>query len=220
MWHHCSSSIGRAKCSLLAALFIALLAPLSGLGQPPPPPSTVPASQVPQVGQSDPFRKATQLADEARRGGIVSAKWQEALNEYSTVVRDNKGKNAEVSAEALLRSALLAREQGDLGKATGSTGWDTSHTLLRQLRDDGEGTLARQRMEDTHLLETVEGLIDSRNAADWKYQMIDLLVRLTGKVPAFSYAIALILLAGLVKVILLPLTLRQYKSMREMQRKF
>jgi len=42
-------------------------------------------------------------------------------------------------------------------------------------------------------------------------------VRLTGKNPSYSYALALIILAVAVKLILLPFSKKQYKSQREMQ---
>ena len=51
-----------------------------------------------------------------------------------------------------------------------------------------------------------------------QYQVVDKLVRLTGANPNFSYWFALIIIALVVKTITFPLTLKTYKSQREMQR--
>src|SRR5205814_953282 len=59
--------------------------------------------------------------------------------------------------------------------------------------------------------------IDRRNRTDWKYQIIDNLVKLTGS-SSYSYGFALIILAVMVKLILFPLTRKQYSAPREMQR--
>jgi len=49
------------------------------------------------------------------------------------------------------------------------------------------------------------------------YWVIDFLVGLLGRNPAYSYGLAILLIALIVKVITTPLTVRQFKSMREMQ---
>ncbi len=56
------------------------------------------------------------------------------------------------------------------------------------------------------------------NSKDFKYQIIDFFVGITGRVPGFSYWFAIILITFIVKLILTPLTHAQFKSMKEMQK--
>lgn len=60
--------------------------------------------------------------------------------------------------------------------------------------------------------------IDAENRGKPLYKIIDSLVRLTHKIPWFSYWFALVLITVIVKIITTPLTKAQFKSMREMQR--
>lgn len=59
--------------------------------------------------------------------------------------------------------------------------------------------------------------IDSINSKEPYYKFIDWFVGLTGHKP-YSYWIALLLISVVVRLVLTPLTLKQYRSMREMQR--
>lgn len=157
------------------------------------------------------FRKAALLIQ------LKSA--QEALNEYSTIVKENRGKDAERAAEALYLGGKYSSSPeypGTLSQK--SQALDAAYQLWRQLRDDYPATQAARRIGGKGgPMEQLMGRIDKRNSSDWKYQIIDSLVRMTGKNPAYSYALALILLAVLVKLLLLPLTRKQYASMRQMQ---
>lgn len=60
--------------------------------------------------------------------------------------------------------------------------------------------------------------IDSANKGKVLYKFMDVLVAVTGRVPAFSYWFAIILLTVIVKILITPLTKAQFKSMREMQK--
>jgi YidC/Oxa1 family membrane protein insertase len=71
---------------------------------------------------------------------------------------------------------------------------------------------------EADLKTALESQIDYRNSHQLGYQVIDKLVRMTGAIPGFSYWFALVLIAVVVKAITFPLTLRTYKSQREMQR--
>ncbi len=145
---------------------------------------------------------------------------QEALNEYAQIVKENRGKDAQNAAEALYRGGLYASSPDFPGTITQKNhGLDTAYQLWRQLRDEYPDTPAARKIEGPNgPMQALMDRIDRRNSADWKYQIIDFLVRLTGKQPAYSYAGALILLAIIVKFLMLPLTKKQYASMREMQR--
>jgi YidC/Oxa1 family membrane protein insertase len=60
--------------------------------------------------------------------------------------------------------------------------------------------------------------LNQLNSKDWKYQILDFFVNLTGRVPSFSYWFAIIVITVIVKIILTPLTHAQLKSMKEMQK--
>lgn len=145
---------------------------------------------------------------------------QEVLSEYATIVKENRGRDAERAAEALYRAGLYASDPEYPGTETQrSQALDQAYQLWRQLRDEYPDTEAARRiLGPGGPLEKVMERIDRRNSADWKYQVIDKLVGLTGRNPTYSYALALILLAIIVKIILWPLTRKQFASMREMQR--
>ena len=145
---------------------------------------------------------------------------QEALDEYAQIVKENRGKDAEHAAEALYRGGLYASGPDFPGTITQKNhALDTAYQLWRQLRDEYPNTAAARKIAGPNgPMQDLMDRIDRRNSRDWKYQIIDSLVRLTGKQPAYSYAVALILLAVIVKFLMLPLTKKQYASMREMQR--
>ena len=63
----------------------------------------------------------------------------------------------------------------------------------------------------------MEQRLDERNMLLAKYKIIDFIVKMTGNIPAFSYWFALVVIACLVKLATFPLTLKTYKSQREMQ---
>ncbi len=50
------------------------------------------------------------------------------------------------------------------------------------------------------------------------YKVIDVLVKLTGSIPAFSYWFAIVIITIVVKLVLTPLTKAQFKAMKEMQK--
>jgi len=145
---------------------------------------------------------------------------QEALNEYGEIVNENKGRDVENAAEALYRGGAYASGPEFPGTITQKNqALDTAYQLWRQLRDEyGATASARKIQGETGPMQALMDRIDRRNSKDWKYQIIDTLVRMSGKQPAYSYAGALIILAVLVKLLMLPLTKKQYASMREMQR--
>ncbi len=160
------------------------------------------------------------------RAGILekqNAK-EDVRQTYDGIVRENRGKDNEQAAEALYRQGAFILEAKGETETGRRAAMDAAHTTWVQLRNDYPDTLAGRKLLSPSAefpdgaMKHVENLIDRRNSADWKYQVMDSLVKLTGKNPSYSYALALILLAVMVKVLLLPLTKKQYASMREMQR--
>jgi YidC/Oxa1 family membrane protein insertase len=163
-----------------------------------------------------PFQKAVQLEKEGKKS--------EALDEYSQIVRENRGKNSELVAEALYRGGLFARDRYGGTLSEKHQAEEVAWQMWKQLRDEYSDTEAYKKISEPRsdapegLLAALEQQIDRRNSADWKYQMIHALVLLCGNNPSYSYGLALILLALLVKAILFPLTKKQYAAMRGMQK--
>jgi YidC/Oxa1 family membrane protein insertase len=151
-----------------------------------------------------------------------AGKLEEALQLYHAVVRENQHSNPPIAAKALYEGGLFAQDEKRYGttEARKHAGEAEAVRMWRQLRDEWNSLRASEVLSRQDLVAKYEGVttrIDQRNRRDWKYQIIDSLVKLTGG-KSYSYGIALILLALLVKLILFPLTRRQYASQREMQR--
>ena len=173
---------------------------------------------APALGQAapDPFAHAIQLEKDGKN--------HEALAEYRKVFSQNQRRDIELAAEALFRGGEYAWKRMATTEASKREGATMAWQMWKQLRDEMPDTAAARKLyQPTAVyprgpMAALEDQIDRANSKDFNYQVIHALVRLTGERPAFSYAFALILLAVLVKLILLPLTKKQYAGMREMQR--
>src|SRR5262245_54695611 len=102
------------------------------------------------------FQKAEQLEKEGKK--------QDALNEYNSIVRNNQGKNAEVTAEALYRGGLYAS-----GKfiTTDSDRWQGEDLALRwwkQLEKEFPDSAAAKRLTAEGHLDRLKAEIDKRNS--------------------------------------------------------
>jgi YidC/Oxa1 family membrane protein insertase len=183
----------------------------------------------------------------AAERNIIDQNLDKAFDEYKKVKEDNAGTDPALAADAVLRVGIKAYEilstphtpefnqlapdvkEARLGKEQDFA--KKSHDFLRTLRDEPRLTSTPAavfaaephwangesgKMED--LKSAMESRIDARNSAQLSYQFVDKLVRLSGAHPEYSYCLALILIALIVKTITFPLTLRTYKSQREMQK--
>ncbi len=162
------------------------------------------------------FAKARQLEKDGKR--------REAVREYRQVSSDQH-RDPEAAAEALYQAGLLASqgygttpELKEGGEAEAVEIWGKQLAIqfpntkaFKELTGGSPGS-----PEDKLFVLQTE--IDKRNSKLPRYQILDTLVRITGKNPNVSYGLALIALAVLVKLILFPLTKKQYASMREMQK--
>lgn len=151
-----------------------------------------------------------------------SGRLEETLLLYHAIVQQNQRSNPPIAAKALYEGGLFAQDPARYGKTQDrlNAGEHEAARMWRQLRDEWVPLRAQEVLSKSDLLakyESVTKKIDQRNRKDWKYQIIDGLVNISGG-KNFSYGIALVLLALLVKTIVFPLTKRQYKSQREMQR--
>ncbi len=227
-------------CLLLACLNIAGIS--GSAGQTPanvPVPST-PADRLPDPRFNSVFAKVDSL--------IADQELSKAYDAYLAIKKDAESQNAPLAADAMLRASLLGYnvliggpvpgfdklpiEAQDARRDLESDIARKSHDLIKQLIEDpklGDTQAGRFVLEPhwpniqkdgelSNLRTAIEGQIDHRNSRKLQYQIVDKLVKITGAQPAFSYWFALILIAILVKSITFPLTLRTYKSQREMQR--
>jgi YidC/Oxa1 family membrane protein insertase len=165
----------------------------------------------PQVPGPYTFEHALELEREGKK--------DQALQLYAEIVRQNQLSDPNKAADALYRAGDFARDPKRYGTTPTLAvhGQDTAAQMWRQLRDDFPKQAKEKLGPNFEKYKELAGTIDKRNSKDGKYQLIDILVGLTGKHP-YSYAIALIALAFLVKIILLPFTKKQYKAQREMMR--
>lgn len=146
-------------------------------------------------------------------------KKQDAFADYAEVARSYHGRIPEIASDALYRGGLLASSGFGPSQAQKDAGEDAAWTTWKQLCDEYRGTPAFKKIDGPNgPLQQLMDRIDARNSKHWQYQIIAALVNLTGKNPGYSYGLALILLAVLVKLLLFPLTLKQYASMREMHK--
>ncbi len=184
------------------------------------------------------FAKAQQMETTAKTNDVMAA-FANIKKDYSAA-----GKDQNVAAESLLRAAEYAAgdhygqvEEQNLRKQINvedpaqvpaqvkelrtqmrSDGDYKAHEAIKQLLKEYPESAAATYAEQQHLQQTLENRIDQRNSSSMSYKIVDALVGLTGRIPAFSYWFALALIAVLVKAITFPLTLKMYRSQREMQR--
>ncbi|HEV2474182.1 MAG TPA: YidC/Oxa1 family membrane protein insertase, partial [Chthonomonadales bacterium] len=154
------------------------------------------------------FEKATAMEATDPQGAVNALIADSRLND------DNH--HPEIAAQALLQAGQFAASQAyGAGNAKRIEGDNLAHNAYKQLLQQYPDSplAATARSNDI----AVEKRIDARNSITLGYRVVDFLVALTGRVPAFSYWFALLLIALFVKAITFPLTRKMYASQREMQ---
>jgi YidC/Oxa1 family membrane protein insertase len=200
------------------------------------------------VGTADSLPDPRYNQDFAQADRLIKEQVPEkAYDEYIRVKNESEPTNPALAADALLRAALLGYDILKNGEAPDFKSLPAeaqearhdketdlarkSHEVLKTIRDDprladtqvGGYVLQPHWINistglQTDLRTALESQIDNRNSRLLSYQVVDKLVRITGAIPSFSYWFALILIAVVVKAITFPLTLRTYKSQRELQK--
>ena len=158
--------------------------------------------------------------------GDRSRKWDEAISAYQEIDRLAGHDDAAIDAkfqQARLHEARAATDAKD------TSDYDQAEAIYKDLerqhaRDQATitvngrptpvvvGQVAREKLEADLIAR------DQRLRHDPRYQVLDFFVRLTGRVPGFSYWFALVLITLIIKAILFPFTKKQFKSMADMQR--
>lgn len=167
----------------------------------------------PQVAGPHTYERAKQLEKEGKP--------DQALQVYDAIVRDNQKTNPDKAAQALYDAGIFASDPNRFGKTKEDheRGLNQAWQHWKQLRDefpDRAQKLLHLGQPDDKLQQIGETL-DQHNRSDWKYPFINVLVVATGSKPWFSYWFALVFLAVVGKLLLLPLSKKQYQSQREMQ---
>lgn len=191
------------------------------------------------------LRDAEKLVIKARAPGNSSADRDEyfgkAIEKYSSVANSTKYSGTPQGAKAAYQVALVSQEWAGVYRGQKKrhehiyaaftalqqllSTYDKPRNVLGETLESSEvdyvlGVVAKARVLKDKLAES----LDQMNARDpnvflrYAYKVLDFLVNLTGKKPAFSYWFAIILITVLVKVLITPLTHAQFKSMKEMQK--
>jgi YidC/Oxa1 family membrane protein insertase len=179
-------------------------------------------AQIPNPKNDGAFTNAKRLETDAP---------MEAMESYFKVKNNQSRENKELAAEALVRAIQFgiktlepqpSAASGDLARVQReeiqSIVGDRAHEASKQLLMEFPTTQAAKFAADANLKQQLDSLLDKRNSHLPTYKIIDSLVAVTGRIPAFSYWFALLFIALAVKTITFPLTLKMYKSQREMQR--
>lgn len=187
----------------------------------------------------DPIFAKVKTQEQTRKAHDVMAAYADITKEYAAANKDHN-----VAAEGLLRAAQFASSDRygvedekekrqeihvedpaqlpdaikELREQMRADGDYKAHDAIKQLLEKYPQSPAAAYARETRFKETLEERIDKRNSARFSYKIVDALVALTGRIPAFSYWFALALIAFIVKLITFPLTLKMYRSQREMQR--
>ena len=150
---------------------------------------------------------------------------KEALEEYLSISAANNGKDKEKAAEGLWLAAQFGayRYAGEIPPHPSEAvvqmqteGLVAAQTALKNLMEKfPETSFGKKAVPERP---KVESKLDELNSKQYQYKIVDSFVALTGRIPAFSYWFALALIAVVVKGITFPLTLKMYKSQREMQK--
>ena len=176
------------------AMILFVLPRLSQNKQVTPPP----AQQVYQKAQA-----AEKAADNDKK------KLNEAIKQYSQLQKKQYG-DSEYIPQALLRIAIISETKlHDQRKAV------DAYTKLIHDYPPADSPIGKEAQERLTAYQISEDKKASKGAG---YKVIDTMVALTGRNPKFSYALALLVITLIFKLITTPLSHMQFKSMREMQK--
>ncbi len=165
---------------------------------------------------------------ETRDSTAKKENFEAAEDAFTAVV---KGKTTKDSVQAIYSQFELARIKAEgVGNKKNLTiayeqlkqlvtRWDKAPAQLERIGfTESEVKEIGEKMKEVKAYKAeVAVKLDRENSHKLQYKLMDFLVRMTGKIPSFSYWFAIILIAVVVKVALTPFTNAQMKSMKEMQ---
>jgi YidC/Oxa1 family membrane protein insertase len=219
-----------SRLTLLCVVIVLALAGLTGCTSGPKheyPGGKPTMEDAKKLEATDPERAYDEYIDIKNAPGIDHEKAAEALLKGVLLASDDVAccrygdkKPGDPDLSTDVRDQLTDRQAASEIKA---------HEALKELLKEYAGTKAAKQAVQSNLLAGLETRIDERNRHSTKktagiyldrisYAIVDGLVAVTGRQRGFSYWFALVFIAVVVKAITLPLTLKMYKSQREMQR--
>lgn len=149
--------------------------------------------------------------------------YKDALKDYNEVA----GKYAPEGAEALYKTALVHRDSpGKTGNLYQShqilknliSKYDKDERVLRKdLSRDEVGKVQQTVADAKELDEKIKTELNEQNKKKILYKIMDVLVHATGAKPGFSYWFAVILVTVIIKLLVSPLSKKQFKEMKKMQ---
>ncbi|MDH7482170.1 MAG: YidC/Oxa1 family membrane protein insertase [Armatimonadota bacterium] len=151
-----------------------------------------------------------QARESVKEAGDEPKKLRAALQIYDQLANSREYRNTEYAAQALLEKAIvLETKLGDEHQAI-----STYNKLLDRFSPEKSQAAAEGRRR----LAKLEKEYDKRNSKHTLYKIVDFFVALTGRNPNYSYALALLIITVIFKVITWPLSHAQFRSMKQMQR--
>lgn len=164
-------------------------------------------SDVP-IPEPDVLLKKAQVAEQA--AGQDKDKLKDAVKKYEQLAKIKQYKKTEYAASARLRVGIIQETKLEDEHAAVRT-----YTSLVKDFPSEKSAAARDAKDRLTRLQTE---IDTKKSKEIGYRAIDALVAMTGRNPAYSYAIALLIITLIFKFVTTPLSHAQFKSMREMQK--
>ncbi len=160
-----------------------------------------------------------------------------AVKEYQAIEAHFANSNPELAAQALIALAqytssptgyaspallhiidtthMTQAEKQALDTRT-QNGLTTAQQALLTLKQHLSSTQIAQAPATLALQQQIDSELDRQYSTTITYRIIDALVALTGRMPAFSYWFALLMIAIFIKLVTFPTMLKTYKSQREM----
>ncbi|MDI6828345.1 MAG: YidC/Oxa1 family membrane protein insertase, partial [Armatimonadota bacterium] len=151
-----------------------------------------------------------QARDTVKEAGNDPKKLRGALRLYEQLWNSKEYRYTEYAAQALLEEAIILETKlGDEHRAI-----STYNKLLDRFSPEKSEAAA----EGKRRLVKLEKEYDKRNSKHTLYKIMDFFVALTGRNPNYSYALSLLIITLIFKVITWPLSHAQFRSMKQMQR--
>lgn len=200
-----------SRRTLWVALFLLLLVPLitmSGCGFAPLPP--VPDTIEKAFEEGETKKAAAEAAAKAGDTRQSHELWNTTAAYYGAVA--SKYDRTDNGLKATLEQ-VKAQEAGQPDNPT-----IAQMTLKSALKKYSETTAPNTFSQAKAEYDALIQRIDTKNSSTIQYKLMDGLVRLFGNNPKISPILAVLAVAVIVTVVLWPLRIKQYKSMKEMQR--
>ncbi|HUV05968.1 MAG TPA: membrane protein insertase YidC [Armatimonadota bacterium] len=149
-----------------------------------------------------------------KAAGNDAGKLKDAVKSYWQVAKTYR--KTEYAAAARLRVGIIQETKLEKAGARGSK--HAALTTYQALVRDFSGKKSEAAQEAQTRLKRLERRIDKQNSTHILYKTLDYFVKVTGSNSAYSYALALLVITIVFKMLTTPLSHLQFKYMREMQK--